>query len=76
MKNKYDYSKIRARTAELGTTDKAVAAAAKMTPSTYSLKMQGKSEFTQEQIRDICDYLRVSYADIPQYFFTLEVQNN
>lgn len=67
----FDYSQLRARTAELGETDRAVAKAAKMTPSTYSLKLNGKGEFSQEQICNICDYLRICYADIPRYFFAV-----
>lgn len=65
----YDYSKLKARTAELGKTDKSVATAAKMTPSTYSLKLNAKGEFSQEQICDICDFLHICYCDIPIYFF-------
>ena len=66
----FNYSQLKARTAELGMTDKAVAKAAKMTPSTYSLKLNGKSEFTQEQMCNICDFLHICYCDIPRYFFT------
>ena len=65
----YDYAQLKARTAELGKTDKAVAASAKMTPSTYSLKLNGKGEFSQEQICNICDFLHICYCDIPKYFF-------
>jgi len=67
----YDYSQLKARTAELGQTDRAVANAANMTPSTYSLKLNGKGEFTQEQICNICDFLNICYCDIPRYFFAL-----
>lgn len=72
----YDYSKLKARTAELGVTSKAVAKAGGMTPSTYSLKLNGKSEFTQEQMCNICDFLNIGYCEIPRYFFTLQVQFN
>lgn len=67
----FDYSQLKARTAELGMTDKAVAKAASMTPSTYSLKLNGKGEFTQEQMCNICDFLHICYRDIPKYFFAL-----
>lgn len=72
----YDYSKLKARAVELGVTSKAVAKAGGMTPSTYSLKLNGKGEFTQEQMRNICDFLNIGYCEIPRYFFTLQVQFN
>ncbi len=65
----WSYSALKARTAELGKTDRDVAVAAKMTPSTYSLKVNGKGEFTQGQISDICLFLDIDFADIPRYFF-------
>lgn len=67
----FNYSQLKARTAELGKTDKTVATAGKMTPSTYSLKLNGKGDFSQEQICDICEFLQITYGDIPRYFFTL-----
>lgn len=42
-----------------------------MTPSTYSLKVNGKGEFSQEQISDICRFLGIDFSDIPRYFFAL-----
>lgn len=65
------YSLLKARTAELGKTDKDVAVAGKMSPSTYSLKVNGKGDFSQEQISDICSFLRIEFCDIPKYFFAL-----
>ncbi len=70
MSLQFNYSLLKARTAELGKTDKAVAAAGKMTPSTYSLKLNGKGIFTQEQICNICEFLQIDRCDIPRYFFT------
>ena len=66
---RFDYSKLRARTAELGKTDKSVAAAGGMTPSTYSLKLNGMGVFTQKQICGICEFLQINSRDIPLYFF-------
>lgn len=67
----YNYSQLKARTAELGKTNKAVAMAAGMTPSTYSLKLNGKGEFTQEQIVRIMEFLDIGSADVHRYFFSL-----
>lgn len=65
----WNYSMLKARTVELGKTDRDVAAAGKMSPSTYSLKVNGKGEFSQAQISDICRFLSISFSDIPRYFF-------
>lgn len=73
MSRPYDYSQLRARTAELGQTDKSVAIAGGMTPATYSLKLNDRGIFSQDQIIAICDFLRIEYVDIPRYFFTHKV---
>lgn len=69
----FDYSKLRGRTVEMRKTDKDVAAAAKMNPSTYSLKLNGKGFFTQDQITAICLFLGIEFCDIPAYFFAVVV---
>ena len=69
----FDYSKLRGKTVEMGKTDKDVALAAGMNPSTYSLKLNGKGVFSQEQIYVICTYLCIKPDEIPAYFFTLTV---
>ena len=69
----FDYAKLKGRTAERGVTDRDVATAAHMNPSTYSQKMNGKGLFTQGQICDICSFLGIEPVDIPAYFFTLVV---
>lgn len=69
----WNYSLLKARTAELGKTNKAVAFAGKMTPSTYSLKLNGKGDFSQQQINNICAFLNIDVCDIPKYFFTPKV---
>ena len=72
----FDYAKLRGKTVEMGKTDRDVAAAAKMNPSTYSLKLNGKGVFSQDQIQAICDFLGIDLLDIPAYFFTPIVQLN
>ena len=68
----FDYTKLKARTVEMGKTDKAVAKAANMTPSTYSVKLNGRGEFDQSEIYDICKFLRIDLRDIPLYFLQLK----
>lgn len=65
----FDYSKLKARTVEKGKTDKEVALSCGMTPSTYSIKTNGKGYFTQEQICAICVFLGIEFQEIPHYFF-------
>ena len=69
----FDYSKLRGRTAEMGKTDREVALAAGMTPSTYSLKQNGKGVFSQDQICGICEFLGIELQDVSAYFFTRKV---
>ena len=69
----YNYAKLRARTVEMSLRDKDVAAASQMAPATYSLKLNGKGEFTQAEICDICALLHIDAADIPLYFFAHSV---
>ncbi len=66
----FNYSKLRGKTIEMGKTDKDVALAANMNPSTYSLKINGKGVFTQDQICAICQFLGIQIIDVPLYFFT------
>lgn len=69
----FNYSKLRGKTAEMGKADRDVATAAKMNPSTYSLKLNGKGAFTQDQICAICAFLGIELIDVPAYFFTIVV---
>ena len=69
----FNYAKLRGKTAEMGKTDRDVAIAAKMNPSTYSQKLNGKGVFSQEQICSICAFLGIELVDVPAYFFTLAV---
>lgn len=72
--SQFDYSALKGKTVEMGKTDRDVAKAANMTPSTYSLKTNGKGYFTQDQILLICGFLSIENCDIPRYFFTPLVQ--
>lgn len=68
-----DYSKLRGRTRELGFTQREVAAAAKMTESTYSMKLSNRFPFKQQEIADIVQFLGIQPQEISLYFFTPEV---
>ena len=72
-KRKYDYSQLKARTVQLGKTDRMVAEAANISPSTYSIKLNGGSQFTQDEMCSICNFLGIRYGEIPSYFFAVLV---
>jgi len=69
----WDYSKLRGKMREEGQRQEDVGRAAGMTPTTYSLKLNGRAEFRQSEIESICDFLHIPYADIHSYFFTPKV---
>ncbi len=41
-----------------------------------NLKLNNKSEFSQEEIHKACDALGLSRTQIPEYFFKVKVQKN
>ena len=69
----YNYSKLKARTVEMGLLSREVAAAINMSAPTYSMKLNGKAEFSQNEIRKICEFLKIEASDIPLYFFANQV---
>lgn len=69
----YDYSKLKGRTKELGYRQEDVGAAAGLTPTTYSLRLNNKGEFRQSEIDAICNFLSIDPELIPAYFFMPKV---
>ena len=65
----YDYSKLFGRMRELKVTHEKLANAIHVSTVTLANKLTGISEFKQSEIKDCCVYLRISFADIPIYFF-------
>ena len=70
----FNYSKLRGRTVELGFRNKDVAEAINMSETTYSYKLNCRSEFTHGEISAICEFLSIPVGDIPLYFFATAVQ--
>lgn len=69
----FDYSKLKGRITEMfGTQDK-LAQAIGITSPTLSLKLRGKSEFSQNEIAKLSEILAIDKQDISTYFFTLKV---
>lgn len=69
----WDYSKLKGKTKEMGFTQKEVAECADMSETTYSLKLNGKYPFKQDEIQRIIAFLSISQDEIGAYFFTLKV---
>lgn len=69
-----NYLKLRGRTVEMGLRNKDVAEAINMTTTTYSYKLNSRTEFTHGEIRAICEFLRIPNDEIPLYFFAAPVQ--
>lgn len=67
---RFNYNKLRGRIRETGLTQEEVAKQINVNPTTLSLKLNNASEFTQSEIRSICDLLDISGRDLSDYFFT------
>lgn len=69
----YNYNKLKGKIVEiLGTQDK-LAQKLGMTSATLSLKLNGKSDFSQGEIEKMSEILAIEKPDIATYFFTLQV---
>ena len=73
---KYDYSKLVGRIIEKYGKRAAFAKAMSLSEHSLSMKLNSKISFKQEEIIKACQLLGVTLADIPTYFFTLDVQYN
>ena len=70
----FNYNKLRGRIKENGLTQEDLAKFINVNPATLSLKLNNASEFTQSEIRNICDLLGISGQEVSDYFFTRMVQ--
>ena len=67
----YDYSALLGRIVEKGYNHKKLAQKLSIAPSSLSLKLNNKREFTQSQMRKMCELLDI--YDVESYFFTLKL---
>jgi len=70
----FDYSKLRGRIVEKFGSQVSFAKAMDISERTLSLKMSGKRTWKQPEICLAIKLLGLSYKDISDYFFALEVQ--
>lgn len=64
-----DHSKLRGLIRERFGTQAIFAQAIHLSACAVSQKLNGKSEWSADEIRQACDVLGISTEQIPQYFF-------
>lgn len=69
----FDYSKLRGKIRENGLTQEELAKELSVAPATLSLKLNNASEFSQSEIRDMCEILNITGAELSDYFFSRKV---
>lgn len=70
---KFDYGKLRERMRDMGITQAALAEAMGVSEKTVSMKLNGGSQWDQNEILTASGVLKIECADIPGYFFTPKV---
>lgn len=70
----FDYSKLRGKIREVFKTQSAFAEAMGMSTTSLSAKLNNQVEFSQKEIEQAVELLKISKEKIPAYFFALEVQ--
>jgi hypothetical protein len=71
----FDYSKLNGRIIEMFGTRAKFAKEMGMSEHTLSVKMNGKTPWTQKEICKACDLLSIPSSEIHLYFFTEIVQS-
>ena len=69
----FDYGKLRGRIVEKYKTQDNFSREMDIDRSSLSLKLNGKRQFSQSEIIQLCDALSIPYDEIPAYFFRAEV---
>lgn len=70
MQVEYDYTLLKALMREKNLTQLEISEALKISESTFSLKINSKSEFKQSEIEKIVELLDIPPEKIGEYFFT------
>lgn len=70
----FNYSKLRGKIKELYKTQADFANALNMGTVTLSARLNNYVEWNQSEILKAVELLRIDVKEIPEYFFTLEVQ--
>lgn len=70
MEQQEQYAELRGKIRAKFRTQEGFANAIGMHPSTLSLKLNGNTQWTRDEIVAACRVLDISLADAPTYFFT------
>lgn len=69
----FDFGKLQGRIKELHFTQDSVAQHLKINKSTFSLKINNQVPFSQDEIQQMIEFLRIPDEEIKGYFFTEKV---
>lgn len=67
------YAKLRGKIREVFGSQGRFAKAMGMDPATLSAKLNGRSEWTRDEIEKACILLHIPFEEIPVYFFNQKV---
>lgn len=73
-KIEYDYSKLLGRIKEKYGTRKNLVDKITISLTSLNLRLNNQLEFTQQDIRELCEALDILEEEIPIYFFTEKVR--
>ena len=62
------YQALRAKMRECQVKHKEVAAATRISSTEFSMKINGRYPFTQDEMYDICAFLKIDINDLSKYF--------
>lgn len=68
-----DYSKLKGKLREMGQTQTTLADYLNISEGTLSLRLNSKGVFKQNEMRNICDFLKIPKQEIGLYFFAEKV---
>ena len=72
----YDYRRLLGRIVEVFGTQYSFAEAMGLSEHSLSVKLNNRRYFKQSEIQKACELLNITPAEVSDYFFTAEVQNN
>lgn len=71
---RFNYAKLKGRIKEKYGRQEDFAKAIGLTPTTFSLKINGKAKWKQDEIVKAAKLLEISQDEIVEYFFNYKVQ--
>lgn len=69
----YDYTKLKEKISDSGFTQEQVAKALNISKGAFSQKINGITAFSQDDVINISNFLKIPKTKIFDYFFTLKV---